>query len=184
MSDSFPDVGIAVPTTALEVTFGELWDVAGVIAYQLRHTWGVSKGQRVALCYPYGPNVLSALLGCWRAGVAALLVEAPDKRKNKVKFQACLDQVRNRINNCDPIAMVLTDKRTFKTRNSNLANILNPNRSKWFPALEWRETESLNPYESLRLKVGVFPRAAASTRAPSSEVIPAPSALTRTSRPE
>lgn len=169
------------PNTTHEVTFGELWDAAGVVSYNLRHTWKVQKGQRVMLCYGYGPSGLVALLGCWRAGAVAILVEAPpvagstsgggvasklDKDVLPPSFSGstpiatrteALDTLTKRAEECQPIAMVLTDKQTFKVRNADMINLLSSTRKKWLSKTQWRATESLkhNPVmHVLKTKVG------------------------------
>lgn len=55
-------------------TFEGMWSEAGRIAHDLRVTWGLSKGDRVVLCYGFGLDFFTAFLGCLRAGVLAVPV--------------------------------------------------------------------------------------------------------------
>lgn len=55
-------------------TFEGLWTEAGRIAHQLRVAWGLSKGDRVVLCFGFGLDFFAAFLGCLRAGVLAVPV--------------------------------------------------------------------------------------------------------------
>jgi acyl-CoA synthetase (AMP-forming)/AMP-acid ligase II len=137
----------ANPDTTHEVTFGELWDAAGVIAYHLRHVWNLQKGQRVLLTYGYGPSSLSALLGCWRAGIVAILAEAPAKPLRTIAES--LQRLQLIAEECQPIAMVLTDQKTFRLRNSDMASLFRSTRKMWLNHLQWRSTESLQKSPTL-----------------------------------
>lgn len=55
-------------------TFEGLWAEAGRIAHELRVAWGLSKGDRVVLCFGFGLDFFAAFLGCLRAGVLAVPV--------------------------------------------------------------------------------------------------------------
>jgi len=152
------------PNATHEVTFGELWDAAGVISYNLRKTWNISKGERVMLCYSYGPSGIAALLGCWRAGVVALIVPAPPisqydtisvvTQDVATAKEAALAQLAERAQECQPIAMVLTDYRIFRKRNIDLAKPWSSTRASWLPKIPWRATESLQQNPALHFLKG------------------------------
>lgn len=55
-------------------TFESLWQEAGRIAYELRVTWELAKGDRAILCYGFGLDFFAAFLGCLRSGVLAVPV--------------------------------------------------------------------------------------------------------------
>lgn len=55
-------------------TFHGIWAESGRIAYTLRATWSLEKGDRVVLCYGFGLDFFAAFLGCLRAGVLAVPV--------------------------------------------------------------------------------------------------------------
>lgn len=55
-------------------TFHDIWNGAGKIAHDLRVTWGLSKGDRVILCYGFGLDFFVTFLGCLRAGILAVPV--------------------------------------------------------------------------------------------------------------
>lgn len=55
-------------------TFEGLWAEAGRIAYELRVTCGLAKGDRAILCFGFGLDFFAAFLGCLRAGVLAVPV--------------------------------------------------------------------------------------------------------------
>ncbi|CAN0431412.1 unnamed protein product, partial [Hapterophycus canaliculatus] len=50
------------------------WAEAGRVAYELRVSWGLAKGDRAILCYGFGLDFFAAFLGCLRAGVLAVPV--------------------------------------------------------------------------------------------------------------
>ncbi|CAB9504037.1 Putative fatty-acid--CoA ligase FadD21 [Seminavis robusta] len=142
------DLPPANPDVTCEVTFGELWDAAGVVAYHLRHTWNIQKGQRVLLAYGYGPSGLEALLGCWRAGVVAILAEAPAKPLRTIGES--LERLQRIAEECQPIAMVLTDHKTFRLRNSDMGSLFRSTRKMWLPKLQWRATDTLQRNPTLQ----------------------------------
>lgn len=55
-------------------TFSSLWAEGGRLAYDLRVTWGLGKGDRAVLCFGFGLDFFAAFLGCLRAGVLAVPV--------------------------------------------------------------------------------------------------------------
>ena len=55
-------------------TFASVWTEAGRIAHELRHSWGLAKGDRAVLCYGFGLDFFAAFMGCLRAGVLAVPV--------------------------------------------------------------------------------------------------------------
>ncbi|CAB9528250.1 Putative fatty-acid--CoA ligase FadD21 [Seminavis robusta] len=123
------------------VTFGGLWEEAGVIAAYLRNEWQMEKGDRVVLCYTPGIQFFAALLGCFRAGVIAVLVYPPDPSSAE-KLASSLKKMVKSIDDCHP-KLVLCDASVHLMRTGDNLNVLFSRSRKLWPAVPFHVTENL-----------------------------------------
>lgn len=73
------------------------------IAYLLRATWGLKKGDRVIMAFNFGLRFFDVFLGCLRAGVVAVPVYPPNPATLKWSRKK-LDHI---VQSCDPKMVLL-----------------------------------------------------------------------------
>ncbi|CAB9522495.1 Putative fatty-acid--CoA ligase FadD21 [Seminavis robusta] len=132
-SSWYNDKGILTDTR----TFAEVWDRAGIIAYQLKEKWNIPKGGKVVLCYDFGLHFFEVFLGCLRAGVTAVLVYPPAPPLSK-----SLDKLVRVIDDCNP-ALILTDTRINRCRQLDMSNMFSKTRQLWPSSIEFKVTDRL-----------------------------------------
>ena len=104
MDDVFATFYEADGKATKTMTYGKIWEDAGIISSSLRNTWNVDKGEHVVLCLGYGLSYISAWLGCLRAGVVPIVVASPIP-----PFDNALTRMNLVMKAASPIALVLTD---------------------------------------------------------------------------
>lgn len=121
----------------LTYTFGKVWEEADLVACRLLEEWGVSPGDRVVLCYAPGLHFLTALIGCFRAGVTAVLVYPPAPGK---RMSNDLAKMAKTVADCKPV-LVLCDEAVRLLR---LADQVRLKRRGLWPDLSFQSTEKLS----------------------------------------
>ncbi|CAN0071852.1 unnamed protein product, partial [Ectocarpus sp. 12 AP-2014] len=79
-------------------TFHGIWAASGEIAYLLRSTLGLNKGDRVVLAFNFGLRFFVVFLGCLRAGVVAVPVYPP----NPATLKKSLGKLSLIVESCEP----------------------------------------------------------------------------------
>lgn len=102
------------------------------IAYLLRVTWGLRKGDRVIMAFNFGLRFFVVFLGCLRAGIVAVPVYPP----NPATLKKSLKKLDLIVQSCDP-KMVLVCPLVNKLRLASKLRALATGSSGW-PNLPYR----------------------------------------------
>lgn len=120
------------------LTFGKAWEDAGTLAYHLRYTWEVNKGEHVVLCLDYGLSYISAWLGCLRCGVVPILVGSPI-----APFDDHLTKMNLIIKAASPVALILTDSVVEYWKKEDTADRNSSSRLMWPMDAPWHCVDKL-----------------------------------------
>jgi acyl-CoA synthetase (AMP-forming)/AMP-acid ligase II len=66
------------------VTFADLWQFSTVVAEGLSKKYGLKRGDRAMIVFPFGVEFMTALIACFRIGVVAVSVYPPNPNKLSV----------------------------------------------------------------------------------------------------
>jgi hypothetical protein len=106
-------------------TFAKLWDEADIVAYHLRETWKLGKGDRIVLCYSSGLQFFASFLGCMRAGITAVLVYPPSQPLVK-----SLHEMTRVVNDCNA-KLIILDSKVQMLRLSDQSETTSKSRHLW-----------------------------------------------------
>ena len=108
-----------------EHTFVSISEEADTVAYCLRETWKLNKGDKVVLCYNSGLQFFASFLGCARAGVVAVLVAPPSQ-----PLVNSLPQMTKLVNDCNA-KLIIEDSKVQMLRLTDRADWASKSHHLW-----------------------------------------------------